>query len=129
LVEWADVVVVATPIRWGAASSLYYTMQERLNCLQNQLTLNNKVLIKDKAACFVITGGQDNVQAVAGQLLTFFSEIGFHLPPFAFVGWSRGWTNEDMATNFADLQKSTLVDDARVLVQRSVDLVQSVRKR
>lgn len=33
LVFWADVVLVATPIRWGVASSLYFKMAERLNCV------------------------------------------------------------------------------------------------
>jgi nitrite reductase/ring-hydroxylating ferredoxin subunit len=35
LVHWADVVLIATPIRWGQASSLYFKMAERLNCVQN----------------------------------------------------------------------------------------------
>jgi multimeric flavodoxin WrbA len=29
VVHWADVIVIATPIRWGGASSLYYKMIER----------------------------------------------------------------------------------------------------
>src|SRR5207245_4178214 len=48
LVHWADVVVVATPISWGNASSLYYKMIERLNCVQNQVTIQDKVLIRNK---------------------------------------------------------------------------------
>ena len=39
LVHWADVVLLATPIRWGDASSLYFKMAERLNCIQNQITI------------------------------------------------------------------------------------------
>ncbi|PNA40509.1 flavodoxin family protein, partial [Pseudomonas sp. MPR-AND1A] len=31
IVHWADVILLATPIRWGAASSLYFRMAERLN--------------------------------------------------------------------------------------------------
>ena len=42
LVHWADVIIVATPIRWGAASSLYFKMAERLNCVQNQITIRNQ---------------------------------------------------------------------------------------
>ena len=38
LVHWADAVIVASPIRWGAASSLYFKMAERLNCVQNAVT-------------------------------------------------------------------------------------------
>ena len=71
LVHWADAVVLATPIRWGGASSLYYKMVERMNCIQNQETVANNHLLRNKVAGFIITGGQDNVQAVAGQLLGF----------------------------------------------------------
>ncbi|HUG12382.1 MAG TPA: Rieske 2Fe-2S domain-containing protein, partial [Opitutaceae bacterium] len=30
IVHWADVIIMATPIRWGQASSLYFKMAERL---------------------------------------------------------------------------------------------------
>ena len=33
VVHWADVILVATPIRWGVASSLYFKMVERMNCI------------------------------------------------------------------------------------------------
>ena len=49
-VHWADVMLVATPIRWGSASSLYYKMVERMNCVQNQITLSNRILLKNKVA-------------------------------------------------------------------------------
>lgn len=122
VVFWADVVLVATPIRWGGASSLYYKMAERMNCIQNQITVRNRVLLRDKVAAFVITGGQDNVQAVAGQMLTFFSELGFHFPPFPFIAHSRGWSAEDMENNMRVVQESSaLHDGARGLVDRCAD--------
>ena len=91
LVFWADVVLVATPIRWGAASALYYKMVERMNCIQNQITIRDRVLIRNKVAGFIITGGQDNIQAVAGQMMVFFGELGFVFPQFPFIAHSRGW--------------------------------------
>ena len=106
LVHWADVVLIATPIRWGAASSLYFKMAERLNCVQNQVTIHDKVLIKNKVAGFIIVGGQDNVQGVAGQLLNFFGELGFHFPQFPFIGHSRGWSAEDMEQNVLTVKTS-----------------------
>lgn len=127
LVEWCDVVIVATPIRWNSASSLYYKMQERLNCLQNQITLHDKVLIHDKVAGFIITGGQDGVQHVAGQMMMFFSEIGFTFAQFPFVGWSRGWYNEEMKTNFTDVEHSDLTDEAAAMAQRAVEQVRLYR--
>jgi nitrite reductase/ring-hydroxylating ferredoxin subunit/multimeric flavodoxin WrbA len=98
-VHWADVLLIATPIRWGAASSLYYKMVERMNCIQNQITINNKVLIHNKVAAFIITGGQDGIQAVAGQMMLFFGEIGFVIPQFPFIAHSLGWEFEEMDRN------------------------------
>jgi multimeric flavodoxin WrbA len=123
IVHWGDVFLVSTPIRWGCASSLYYKMIERMNCIQNQITIANRVLMNDKVAAFIITGGQDNVQAVAGQMLGFFSELGCHLPPFPFIAHSRGWSAEDMERNVQYVMKSgELRAGAADLVARAVEL-------
>jgi multimeric flavodoxin WrbA len=121
IVHWADVILVATPIRWGNASALYYKMVERLNCVQNQITIRNRQLIRNKVAAMIITGGQDNVQAVAGQLLGFFAEIGCTFPPFPYVAHSRGWTAEDMEANVTQVATSkALHDGVRALVGRAL---------
>lgn len=122
IVHWADVVLIATPIRWGNASSLYYKMIERLNCVQNQITIHNRQLIQNKTVGMIITGGQDNIQAVAGQLLCFFSEIGFQFPPFPFIAHSRGWTAEDMENNIRHVRESEdLKNAAKALGTRAVN--------
>jgi nitrite reductase/ring-hydroxylating ferredoxin subunit/multimeric flavodoxin WrbA len=122
LVNWCDVLLLATPIRWGSSSGLYFKMVERLNCVQNQITLHNKVLIKNKVAAFIITGGQDNIQAVAGNLLVFWSELGFLFPPFPFIAHSRGWDAEDLENNVRQVKASeALHDAAQELLTRSVD--------
>ncbi len=122
LVHWADVVLISTPIRWGNASSLYYKMIERLNCVQNQITIHNKVLIKNKVAAFLITGGQDNIQAVAGSMFTFWSELGFVFPPFPFIAHSRGWDAEDMQNNVRQVKMSEVLREAaHELVERALD--------
>jgi nitrite reductase/ring-hydroxylating ferredoxin subunit/multimeric flavodoxin WrbA len=108
-VHWADVILVATPIRWGAACSLYYKMVERLNCVQNQGTIANRELLKNKVAGFIITGGQDNVQAVAGQMLGFFAELGCVFPQFPYVAHSRGWSAEDMENNVLFVRTSQVL--------------------
>ena len=122
LVQWADVLLLATPIRWGSASSLYFKMAERLNCVQNQVTIHNKVLIKNKVATFIVTGGQDNVQGVVGGLLTFWAELGFVYPRFPFIAHTRGWDAEDMDTNVRLVQASdSLRLAAAELVERGID--------
>jgi hypothetical protein len=73
-------------------------------------------------AAFIITGGQDNVQQVAGQLLGFFGEIGFHFPQFPYVAHSRGWTAEDMENNVREVQESReLREGTEQLVARAID--------
>jgi multimeric flavodoxin WrbA len=123
VVHWADVILIATPIRWGNASSLYYKMVERMNCIQNQETIADKHLLKNKVAGFIITGGQDNVQAVAGQLLGFFAEVGCQFPQFPFIADSRGWSAEDMERNIDYVRSSVeLREGAEGLTVRAVDM-------
>ncbi|MGD9902497.1 MAG: Rieske 2Fe-2S domain-containing protein [Vicinamibacterales bacterium] len=123
VVHWADVILVSTPIRWGAASSLYFKMIERMNCIQNQETIANRHLLQDKVAAFIITGGQDNVQGVAGQMLGFFAELGCQFPRFPFIAHSRGWSAEDMENNVTYVQESqALHDGAAALVERCVEM-------
>ena len=127
LVHWADVVLVSTPIRWGVASALYFKMAERLNCVQNQITIRDTVLIRRKVAAFIITGGQDNVQGVAGEMLCFFSELGFHFPQFPYIAHSRGWSAEDMERNVEHVMKSQeLRTGAQELAARAVELAKNL---
>jgi nitrite reductase/ring-hydroxylating ferredoxin subunit/multimeric flavodoxin WrbA len=120
-VHWADALIVATPIRWGAASSLYYKMAERMNCIQNQETIAGKHLLRNKVLSLIITGGQDNVQGVAGQLLTFFAELGCQFPQFPFIAHSRGWSAEDMENNVHYVRDSAeLREGAKKLAERTL---------
>lgn len=129
LVHWADIVIVSTPIRWGNASSLYYKMAERLNSVQNQITLKEHVLIQNKVAGFIITGGQDNVQSVVGQMLNFFGELGFVAPAFPYVGHSLGWSSEDMERNMDYVKQSeSLHQQSFELIERSVELSKRLLK-
>ena len=129
-VHWADILLVATPIRWGAASSLYYKMVERMNCIQNQITIANKVLIRNKVAAFIITGGQDGIQSVAGQMMMFFSEIGYLVPQFPFIAHSLGWEFEEMDRNVDLVENSeALRKGARELVVRSAEMSKALLER
>ena len=109
---------------------MYYKMVERMNCIQNQITLNNKVLIRNKVAAFIITGGQDGIQAVAGQMMMFFSEIGYVVPQFPFIAHSLGWEFEEMDRNVDFVAHSEpLRAGARELVNRSVEMAKCLLER
>jgi hypothetical protein len=95
--------------------------------MQNAITVRDQVLIRDKTAAFIITGGQDNIQAVAGQMLGFFAEIGCVFPPFPYVAHSRGWSAEDMENNVAFVQRSEeLRQGTRELVERAVSMAETL---
>jgi hypothetical protein len=122
--------MVSTPIRWGAPSALYFKMAERLNCVQNAITIRNQVLIRNKVAGFIVVGGQDNIQAVAGQMLGFFAELGFLFPQFPYIAHSRGWSHEDMENNVMIVRESKeLAEGAAMLVGRCLDLAGNLVER
>jgi nitrite reductase/ring-hydroxylating ferredoxin subunit/multimeric flavodoxin WrbA len=127
IVHWADVILIGTSIRWGSAASLYYKMVERMNCIQNQETIANKELLRNKVAAFVITGGQDNVQAVAGQMLGFFAEVGCVFPQFPYVAHTRGWSAEDMENNVIEVRSSELLrSGAQALADRCITMARTL---
>jgi nitrite reductase/ring-hydroxylating ferredoxin subunit/multimeric flavodoxin WrbA len=121
IILWADVVLISTPIRWGSASSLYYKMVQRMNSVQNQAPTRNMHLIRDKVMALIITGGQDNVQHVAGEMMSFWSQTGFVFGKYPFVGWSRGWYAEDVQYN-VDVMRRSLKDG-----HLREDLIRTVR--
>ena len=130
VIFWADVIIVSTPIRWGSASSLYYKMVERMNCIQNNITITGQSLVKNKVASFIITGGQDNIQAVAGQMLGFFAETGFVFPQFPYIATSRGWTAEDMENNIKFVENSTdLREGAEELAKSSIEMARTLLEK
>ena len=89
-----------------------------------------RVLIRNKVAGFVITGGQDNVQAVAGQMMMFFGELGFTFPQFPFVAHSRGWSAEDMENNILRVKTDQdLQDGVRALSERCLDMADGLVSR
>jgi hypothetical protein len=67
-------------------------------------------------------GGQDNIQAVAGQMLMFFGELGFDFPQFPFIAHSRGWDAEDMERNVTFVQHSAaLKEGTKALAERALE--------
>lgn len=122
-VHWGDAFIISTPIRWGAASSLYFKMVERMNSIQNQETIAGRHLLKNKIVGLIITGGQDNVQGVAGSMLSFFAELGCQFPQFPFIAHSRGWSAEDMENNVKYVRESVLLHEgAKALVERIYEM-------
>jgi hypothetical protein len=100
-------------------------MVERMNCIRSQETIAKRRLMRNRAVAFIVTGGQDNVQAVAGSMLGFFAELGCQFPQFPYVAHSRGWSAEDRENNNRYVRESrALHDGARALANRTVEMAE-----
>lgn len=102
-----------------------------MNCVQNQMITHNRYLIRDKVAAFIITGGQDNVQHIAGELMSFWSQMGFVFGKFPFVGWTRGWYAEDTENNHDEMISSLNMNTGATKVSKNSkmhnDLVKTIK--
>jgi hypothetical protein len=104
-------------------------MVQRLNSVQNQFPTYNNILIRNKVAAFIITGGQDNIQHVAGEMMSFWSQIGYVFGKFPIVGWSRGWYAEDTENNFDAMKSSAnFHKDIKRTVQGAVQMSKLIRE-
>jgi hypothetical protein len=62
-------------------------------------------MIKNKVAGLIIIGHVDGVQHVAGNLLNFFSWLGFHIPEDAIASWV-GENDEDTTKDWGLIEQN-----------------------
>jgi multimeric flavodoxin WrbA len=89
-----DILILATPIRWNNHSALIQKFVERMNAIENQYSWFGNRMIRDKVAGMIVIGHVDGIQHVSGNLLNFFSWLGFHIPEVAIASWV-GENDED----------------------------------
>ena len=95
----SDIVIFATPIRWGNYCALMQCLIERMNCIENMDSVFGVKMLKDKVAGVVVIGHEDGYQRSAGTLMSTLNFMGFHLPANAicyFVGPSDELTDQDL---------------------------------
>lgn len=95
----SDIVIFATPIRWGNYCALMQCLIERMNCIENMDSVFGVKILKNKVAGIVVIGHEDGYQRSTGTLMSTLSFMGFHLPANAicyFVGSSDELTNQDL---------------------------------
>ena len=88
--EWADVVLFATSVRWGSHTATLQTVIERMNTLENRHSVYGEANPLSGKKCGVIVMGQHWLtQRVAEQLLDALGQLGFHAPREAMFTWQR----------------------------------------
>ena len=101
----SDILILATPIRWNNHSALIQKFIERMNAIENQYAWYGVQMIKNKVAGLIIIGHVDGVQHVAGNLLNFFSWLGFHIPEDAIASWV-GENDEDTTKDWGLIEQN-----------------------
>jgi multimeric flavodoxin WrbA len=122
-----DILILATPIRWNNHSALIQKFLERMNSIENQYSWFGNRLIRNKVAGLIIIGHVDGIQHVAGNLLNFFSWLGFHIPEVAIASWV-GENDEDTTKDWDLIGKNRYTqDDLRNMVFSTLRLAYQLK--
>jgi multimeric flavodoxin WrbA len=88
--EWCDLVIWGTSVRWGSHSALMQKIIERMNTLENQQTVyGEKNPLKGKKAGVVVTGQHYKAPQVAEHLITQFGWFGFDTDQSYVLSWQK----------------------------------------
>ena len=86
----ADVVIWATSTRWMSHSAVLQRVIERMNTLENRVSVYGEASpLAGKLAGVLVTGQHYEGQKVAAHLQEVFSRLGFTVPPDAQMVWQR----------------------------------------
>lgn len=83
----ADIVIFATPVWWGGQSSLIQRVMERMTNFDESYIMTSKSDLYHKVAGLIITGHEDGVQHIVGNLYNFLQWLGFVIPPESVAYW------------------------------------------
>jgi multimeric flavodoxin WrbA len=104
----ADIVIFATPIWWGAQSSLIQRVIERMDAFDEEFIHGGSAVLLNKVAGIVITGSEDGAQAVMSRIMSTLSFLNFTLPPQCCTYWV-GEVGMDPATDRERRMQNTAV--------------------
>lgn len=124
-----DILILATPIRWNNHSALIQKFVERMNAIENQYSWFGNRMIQNKVAGLIVIGHVDGVQHVAGNLLNFFSWVGFHIPEVAIASWV-GENDEDTTKDREQIENNKYTqEDLHNLVLSALRLACALKQQ
>ena len=122
-----DILILATPIRWNNHSAIVQKFVERMNAIENQYSWFGNRMITNKVAAMIIVGHVDGVQHVAGNLMNFFSWLGFHTPEVAIASWV-GENDEDTTKDWGQIESNRYTqEDLSNLITSSLRLAYALK--
>jgi multimeric flavodoxin WrbA len=123
-----DILILATPIRWNNHSALVQKFVERMNAIENQSSWFGNRMIRNKVVGLVIIGHVDGIQHVAGNLLNFFTWLGFHIPEAAIASWV-GENDEDTTKDWDQIQRNRYTqEDLQNMIHSTLRLAYNLKR-
>ncbi|HEY0840399.1 MAG TPA: NAD(P)H-dependent oxidoreductase [Vulgatibacter sp.] len=132
LVHWADVVVISTALEEGPAlPGGLRRFIDRLRCIRHELDVEQRLLIRNKVAAFVMCGPWHPTAGPAVELIGHFANLGFAVPPFPIAGCPPTSCLAPGAERLERLLEvhPESIANAEALVHRAVDLAARLSPR
>ncbi|MCW5697585.1 MAG: NAD(P)H-dependent oxidoreductase [Bauldia sp.] len=108
-IKAADILILATPIWWGARSSLMQRAIERMDAFDEEAHAGGRSVLLGKVAGVVITGSEDGAQATLAGIMEVLTFMNFTLPPQCCTYWV-GEVGLDPATDAGRRRANPAVD-------------------
>ena len=83
----ADILVLATPIWMGHASSVAHRVLERLDAELSETQADGRPSLFDKVAVAAIVGNEDGAHAISADLFQALNDVGFTIPAQGVTYW------------------------------------------
>ena len=103
-INHSDIVMLATPTWWGIHSSLVQQLMERIGGYDDEYIKTGKTPLYGKTFGCIITASNDGFQHIQGIFYTFASNMGFTVPPEAYVSWGTAVGSETTPSTNAETE-------------------------
>ena len=108
---------------------LYYKMVERMNCVQNQITIANRVLLRNKVVRLSSSpADRTTYRRSPARCWGSLPRSAAMFPQFPYIAHCRGWSAEDMEKNVSFVQQSEeLREGAHQLAVRAMAMAATLK--
>jgi multimeric flavodoxin WrbA len=120
----ADMLLVATDVRWSGINHYTQRFFERLNPFVNQAAAG-KPLLKKKVAGVIVVG--DGAVAVAGIAMSVLNAVGYSLSQYGYAAWHVPRSVSADQAKAAYERSKAVHDDVRLLSEGMLDYTTRLR--
>lgn len=118
--DWCDLVIWGTSVRWGSHSALMQKIIERMNTLENRVSVyGERNTLEGKKCGVVVTGHHYEAPKVAEHLLTQFGWFGFDSKQGQAMAWQKSHNihQEQKGNNNEALYDFLISEEGQELVE------------